>query len=433
MSSVHATAPSVVLVGGWSWHRHVGDDAILRAHLSELRRALPRHRVLVVCSEPERLTERMGVRALWSAAPAIAQLLDPALAHADVTSADLVPVVAATVAAARDGRAGELPELAPLVAAVAAADAVVAASAGSLTAAYPLTVAEQVVVLRIAQALGKPTVVSGASLGPFDTPADGDLLAPALAAADLVTVRDATVSPRRAAELGVPAERIAIQPDPAFWMERAADDEADAAARRGGIDLERELGLLTVAPWPGGADQTGPLGAVVDTVTRATDVSFVGVPMYLPPAPADDAALDAVRMRMSSPERLTRADPVPDDPALLALSGRARVVLGSRFHGAVLAAAAGAPSVLVHDGPYQRGKAEGLAASVASVRAVPLAAGPDAISAAVLEQLDETPDAVEPAGPLPAVAWLAEYLRGRTAVAQRGRRWLRRLIVSSPD
>lgn len=413
MPRVCAAQQSIVLVGGWSWHRHVGDDAILRAHLSELARALPDHRVLVACGEPERLAERMGVPTLWSAAPAIARQLDPALGHEDVTSSDLVPVVAATVAAVCEGRAAELPELAPLAAAIAAADAVVAASAGSLTAAYPLTVAEQVVVLSIAQALGKPTVVSGASLGPFDMPADGRLLGPALAAADLVAVRDATVSPARAAALGVARGRIVVQPDPAFWMERAGDDEVAAAASRAGIDLDGELGLLTVAQRPGGADQTAPLAAVVDTVTAETDVSFVGIPMYTPPTPADDADLDAVRGRLSSPERLIRADPIPDDPALLTLSGRARVVLGSRFHGAVLAAAAGTPSVLVHDGAYQRDKAESLAASIASVHAIPLADGPDVIAEAVLGQLSETPAAFEPTGQLPAVAWLAAHLRRR--------------------
>jgi polysaccharide pyruvyl transferase WcaK-like protein len=419
----------VLAIGGWSWHRHVGDDAILRAHLSELERALPEHRVLVACAEPERLAARMGVDALWSAAPALAQALDPGLAHEQVTSADLLPVVDAVVGAALDGRAGELAQLAPLADAIARCDAVVAAAAGSLTAAYPLTVAEQVVVLRIAQAMGKPTLVSGASLGRFDAAADEDLLRAALVGADLVAVRDATVSPGRASAIGVAEQRLRVQPDPAFWMAPASDDDLDAALRRAGIGADRDLGLLTIAPWPGGTDQVEPLAAVVDLVGAATGISFLGVPMYLPPLPADDAALDAVRLRLGTPRRLTRLDPLPDDPALLTLSSRARVVVGSRFHGAVLAAAAGTPAVLVHDGAYQRDKAESLAATVPAVRAVPLSAGADAIAAAVLEQIAVARTPFEPDGPLPAVAWLAERLHARPGVAERARRWLGRRVA----
>jgi polysaccharide pyruvyl transferase WcaK-like protein len=319
--------PSVVLIGGWSWHRHVGDDAILRAHLSELGRELPRHDVLVVCGEPERLAERMEVRALWSAAPAISQLLGPGLVHEEIESAHLLPVVDEAVAVALAGRAAELPRFAALVDAISRADAVVAASAGSLTTYYPLTVAEQVVALRIAQVSGKPTAISGASLGPFGGKADAELLGPALAGADLVSVRDATVSPQRARALGVAEERLAIQPDPAFWMEGGADEEVEATIHRAGFEVGGEFGLLTVALWPGGNDQIAPLSAVIEAVAQATRISFLGVPMFVPPQPADDLALDAVRERLGRSRLLTRADPLPDDPVLLGLSKRAQVVV----------------------------------------------------------------------------------------------------------
>lgn len=427
---MRARSRTILLVGGWSWHRHVGDDAILRAHLDEFARALPGCRVMVVCGEPDRLAERMGVDAIWSAAPAISRLLGPGLAHDEISSADLLDVVDAAVAAALDGRDGELPCFAPLVAAIERADAVVAAAAGSLTGAYPLTVAEQVVVLRAAQELGKPTVVSGASLGPFDDPADEDLLRRALCDADLVTVREASVSAGRARALGVAGDRLRVQRDPAFWMAPAPVAAADAALGRAGIDPRRRIGLLTVARWPGGRDQVQPLAQAIDAVGEAAGLAFLGVPMYLPPAPvpADDAALDAVAA--ASARGLARLDPLPDDPALLTLSGRARVVVGARFHGAVLAAAAGTPAVLVHDGAYQRDKAESLAAAVPAVRAVPLAAGADAIVDATLAALERTPAPLRPDGPLPAVAWLAERLRGRAAPAGLARRLLRRARVA---
>lgn len=416
--------PTVVLIGGWSWHRHVGDDAVLRAHLGELDRGLPGHDIRVVCAEPDRLARRMGVDSLWSAAPAIAQQLGPGLTHDEVRSEHLLPVVDEVVARALGPRAGELPHLAPLVDAIRRADAVVAASAGSLTAAYPHTVAEQVVVLRVAQAVGTPTVVSGASLGPFDGSADEDLLRPALAGADLVSVRDATVSPPLAARLGVAGDRLRVQHDPAFWMAPGADDRELAAALRGvGVDHASELALLTVSQWPGGADQVAPFAAVVDAVAAATGIGFVGVPMFVPPSRPDDLAIDAVRERLADPRRLVRLDPLPDDPDLVALSGRARVVVGSRFHGAVMAAAAGTPAVLVHDGAYQRNKAESLAASVDGVSAVALAAGPEAIATRVGEQLSERPAPLIPDRPLPAVEWLAERLRRPPTPRRRLRRW----------
>jgi len=404
--------PTIVLVGGWSWHRHVGDDAILRAHLTELRRALPRHETVVVCGEPERLARRLPLRTVWSAAAAIGDLRDPRIAHADLTSDQLVPVVARLVEGALDGRAGEFTELVDLVEAIERADAVVAASAGSLAAAYRVTIAEQVVVLAIAQALGKPTVLSGASLGPFDD-ADCELLGPALAAADLVAVRDGTISLGRAARLGIEAERLEVQPDPACWMEAGPGPAVDAALARVGIESGRPFGLLTAAPWPGGLDQSGPLAAAVDAVAEATGLPFAGLPMYVPPGPNDTDALDAIRDQLADPDRLVRVDPLPDDPDLATLSARASVVVGSRFHGAVFAAMGGTPAVLVYDGAYQRDKAESLAASTAAVRAVSLAAGADAIAAAVLEQLASDPAPLRPSGPLPAVAWLERKLSRR--------------------
>lgn len=423
-----APAPSLVIVGGWSWHRHVGDDAILRAHLSELAKALPNHEPVVVCGEPERFAARTSLRAVWSAGPALAQAVAPHAEPGSATSADLLPAVADVVEAALEGRADELHHLIPLVEAIAAADGLIAASAGSLAGAYPLAVAEQVVALAIAQAMGKPTAVSGASLGPFDDPADGELLGPVLAGAGLVTVRDATISPLRARALGVAEERLRLQPDPAFWMEPAPDGEAEVALRAAGLG-DDDFGVLTLAPWPGGEDQVEPLAPVVDAVAEQTGLSFLGLPMFVPPGPADDVALDSVAGRLADPDRLVRVDPLPDDPTLLALSGLSRVVVGSRFHGAVLAAAAGSPSVLVHDGAYQRDKAESLAAATASVRAVPLAAGSDAIAEAVLDQIDTLPDPVDPPGPLPAVEWLAGELRGRSGVAEKTRRWARRVFA----
>jgi polysaccharide pyruvyl transferase WcaK-like protein len=381
---------TVVYAGGWAGHRHVGDDAILRAHLDELARLAPGAVPLVLGPEPERLAARFGAQAAPGLNPLLWRGLDPGAPDVGRALARRTTRLVATV---RAGRTPRDRDLGALVERLATARAVVVAGAGALTSAYrAVGLWPAIATVLLARALGVPVAVSGVTLGPVDDALDRAALLAALRAAERVTVRDEHARVPLLRRAGIAAEGTW---DDAAWLAPGTP----SAALAGGAPYA----LLTVAD----GTPTASLAAVARAL-QARGIAVLGVPMDFV-RQGDEARLLAVAS--AAPGAVEVLRPLPDDADLRALAAGATLVAGGRYHGAVFAAVGGAPALLVHEGAYQRRKAEALARLAGPlVRALPAATpAEDAAVAAVVQAGHPRGGPHVPGGPLPAAAWAAAH------------------------
>ena len=405
MSSPSATprpmqraAPRVAYVGGWASHRHVGDDAILRVHLDALRDALPAAQPVVLGLDPDVLCQRFAV----DTAPDLRAYLlasDPAGLLPD---RQLMLRRLGSLFAAAEGRGAVPggPSVASTLALLGSVDALVDLGAGSLTSAHRDVLWSQAAVVGVAAARGVPVLVSGVGLGPIDDELDAVVLGRLLRSASLVTVRDRAGSARLARRLGV--SEVIEGPDDAIVAVPAAQ-AGDGSAPLLPAALAGSP-FVCLAASPASAPALAPAVAMLYAEHRLRTVAFA---MDFYPGSPDLPALLALREALPDPNALEVLDPLPPDDALRLLVGRAELALGSRFHLAVFAAAAGTPAVLVHHDAYTSAKAHGIASLTAGVKAVAVTEGPAALLGAVAQALAAPrPAPLTREGQLPAVAWL---------------------------
>lgn len=346
---------------------------------------------VVLGPAPAVLAERFGVAARAGLSPLLWRGLE--LGGRGEQRA-LVLRTARLVAAARARRAPRDPDLAACLRCMAQARAIVVAGAGAMTSTLRgVGLWPAIATVLVARALGIPVAISGITPGPVSGALDGAALLAALRAADLVTVRDASWSPAALRRLGVRAH--------AGW-----DDTAWLRPAAPGVTAEAPYALLTMSL----STPPATVAAIADALARR-GIRPIGLPMDF--GVVDD---DVGRLREAAALSAC-AMPVIDDPPpdreLRALAAGARLVGGGRYHGAVFAALAGTPAVLLYDGAYQHRKAAGLAASVGPlVSTVPVCNGPDGAALAAIVQAGHPRGRLyAPATPLAAAAWAAARAR----------------------
>lgn len=391
----------VVFVGGWAAHRHVGDDAILRVHLDELReRQLPLEPV-ILGSDPTVLAERFGARATLGLEGFMLGQADESLGvGAAINEAQRLAMLSAVPTANRAALA--LPEVRPVQAELDGAVALIVLGAGSLASKFGPILWTQAATVEMAQALGVPVAVAGVTLGPVSNALDGMCLRRVLHGANLVCVRDRLHSLALARKLGI--ENVVSEWDPAARVAPAAP----AGATDGGATPPEDYAVLCPA-----GESWQEYGAAVDALHTELGLPTIGMPMDFYPGLPDIDVLRALRGQLRYPQALQILDPVPPDPSLVGLIARARVAFGSRYHMAVFATTHGTACVLVHFDTYSRQRAEGLAGLAGPpLRVCGASDGSDAIRDAVLAETTKPPDAPKRLPSLPAIEWLSDQLGG---------------------
>ncbi len=303
---------------------HVGDEAMLLASLTVLRRHVPDLRVTVIGSGTAGVWERYGAKAL--AAPIVSSLEEERLPR--------------DIAAALDGAGG-----------------LFLSGGGNLCSSWPALLRQRILLLREARRRGLPVVAGGQTIGPELAPGERSALAEVLAGFGLLGVRELP-SAALALQMGVPPDRLQYQPDDAFFLagkppagEPRLPDEPFAAVTldptfltarsrtilRGlGVELARVAvasGLRLVF-----LPHVGPLGELGD------DDGRVGCELreILRSEGADCALLPVM-----PPEEVAWA------------TQRASLVVSSRYHPLVFGTAAAVPCLGVYRGAYTRIKLQG--------------------------------------------------------------------------
>lgn len=180
---------------------HVGDEAMAEATIAWLR-TLPADdalEIVVASSDPDTSAARLGCSAV------------PWAGFAGCTDASQRQALAAALV-----RPDATPN--PLVSAVAGADALIVAGGGNLNSMWPEHVHERALAVAVARRAGIPVVVTGQTLGPFDTAEDREAAATVVGTATVVGVREPH-SAREAQALGVESGRLVLAPDDALLLE----------------------------------------------------------------------------------------------------------------------------------------------------------------------------------------------------------------------
>jgi polysaccharide pyruvyl transferase WcaK-like protein len=407
--------PRVGLSGEPSPYRHLGDDAIFRAHLAQLATFAAGYDPFVFHPNPLAMGARFGHRAVESVHAALVGDLPPTASRARQLLR-LVPRTAGLLRAARRQRRGLAPRRGghryhSFLSDLSRLDLLVVAGAGSLTSAFSARALwPQMTTALAARRLGVPVVVSGVSVGPFAGIADRLIAGAGLRSAAAVTVRDGTVSKRRLRRLGVPSRRVSEVFDDAVVLEPAPAGEVDQVMAA--LELHGGAGFVAVSlhRWPGAERCLEPLAGLLQRLALAERLAVVFVP-HVAAEPHDDRSLaHELAARLPAAARFRLLDPLPADDVVVGLIGRARLAIGTRYHHAVFAYARGVPAIGIHADRYTREKLEGLARMAAGrVVAMPATAGPELLAVEADQLLRRGTSDPLPRRRLPEI----ELLRGR--------------------
>ena len=305
---------------------HVGDEAMLAANLEALRRHNPGVRVTVIGRAVAGVAERYGVTAL--AAPPVASLAATSLPG--------------EIAAALDG-----------------ADGLLLSGGGNLSSSWPDLLRQRILLLREARRRGLPVVTGGQTIGPELGDAERAALAEALSGVDHLGVRELP-SAALALRMGVPAERLAYQPDDAFFLAGRAP-AAEVPELPDGPFLAVTLDSTFAAAGLRG------LAAQLARFAAESGLSILFLPHV---GPLGESGEDDGRTG-SGLRDLLRAEgagcallPVLPTEETIWLTQRAALVVSSRYHPLVFATAAAIPCLGIYRDAYTRIKLQGALAHV---------------------------------------------------------------------
>jgi len=324
---------------------HVGDEAMTEATVAWLRSLAPGGdlEVTVSSSDPEATARRLGC----AAAPWVgfAGCSDDADRHALALRAAAHP---------GDHR---------LLDAVANADALVVAGGGNLNSMWPEHVYERVVAARVARRVGIPVVVTGQTIGPFDTGPERTLVAELLGEAALVGVRE----PHSAAEiaaLGVDPLRRIEAPDDAVLLEPAAPPTLPATFDPGTPEVPTRTIAVTVHPFaPPGDPRYEALGHQLATLATRLSAQVLCVPHVRTaehPDGVGDRDVAAILAEVTGGAVLE----APSAREAVWASRTAWLVVSSRYHPIVFATAARVPALALTHGHYTAVKCRGALSQV---------------------------------------------------------------------
>jgi polysaccharide pyruvyl transferase WcaK-like protein len=298
-------------VGGPAFH--IGDEAMLAANLAALRRVEPERPVTVIGRE------------------------------------------------ARDAQDGDIAKI------LATAGGLFLSGGGNLSSSWPDLLHQRLLWLREAKRLGVPAVTGGQTIGPDLAPGEHAALAGALAGVEHLGVRELP-SAALALAMGVPAERLAYQPDDAFFLAGRAPAAAEAR------ELPDEPYLaLTLDPTFAAASSRAGLAGLAAQLARFAAESGLRL-AFLPHVGSLGSHADEGRdegrevdLRAGSAlARLLAAQgtacallPVMPPEAAVWITQRAALIVSSRYHPLVFATAAAVPCLGLYRDAYTRIKLQG--------------------------------------------------------------------------
>ncbi len=349
--AIDPKSPRVLIAGGYGYG-NVGDEAQLAANLQHWKKAVPGCRLTVLSPFP-RYTERVhsGVRTelatrisifgkgdqqYYGSEPLFKRRFFPVavlcLFNAFLIRAGL-PVVGLT------------PRQARLLDELNSSDLLFLSGGGYLTGPTLTRLWENMLLIRLAHALGVQVVMSGQTVGIFHDPISRALAKWGLKHADLIYLRDHTDSPRDLAAIGIPAAKINCTFDDALFFEPAPEDVVLSYLEQSGADPKIPYIAVNCHYWGQSPALSraviAELAKALDQVLEERKLQVVFVPMHH----SDEAAISEVMKNMQQPSFFPKHDYEPS--VAVGLVQNATLCLTLKHHPIVFAMAAGVPVVSV--------------------------------------------------------------------------------------
>lgn len=191
--------------------------------------------------------------------------------------------------------------------------------------------------LALARRLAGGVMIYAQGLGPLRRPWARRAAAWVLDRTDLITVRDGDAR-RLLADLGVRRPPVHLVADPAFALEPAPPESAEAALAEAGVPRGAPRIGLALRPW-GTGDVVAPVVEAMQALGDA-GAAFALLPMH----PRVDLPVceDAAR-RLGARAGVVRAALTPGE--MMAVIGAMDLLIGARLHALIFAIATGVPPV----------------------------------------------------------------------------------------
>ncbi|MFV2000415.1 MAG: polysaccharide pyruvyl transferase family protein [Acidimicrobiia bacterium] len=349
---------SVVIAGGYTSYRHLGDDLIIRSILAGISSTIPDAHPILLAEDPEAIADRFSVDTSHTAT----HLVNDSHRYSGIPNMDVRVHAIADDAAAYLASPGPAdPSIVELADQMASSRAFVIAAAGSLTSAFAnWMLFPRLTEALIAQYAGVPVAITGAGLGPVTTDEHERALHELLSIAAFIDVRDRH-SLDAAAALGIERDRVVVGPDAAVRIEPVADFEYLAFCKATGIAAGRYV--IVGARQSDPADVLDRIAAIAGAIASGHSVDVLLMPHVASGQDHDGVALQRIGRRIDDQVRTVLLADIPQDRMAADMIRRSVVALGTRFHNGVLACFAGTPALLWSTSPYDRQRIRGLANS----------------------------------------------------------------------
>ena len=320
---------------------HVGDEGMLEANLEHLRELVPGAQFTVISGDPDWTAKTYDTAAIEPIGFPAADV-DPAVPEKRFETL-IEAALSETIPTGFDrGRQAQV-----VLDAIQEADAVVISGGGNLNSTWPEHLYERLALLALAERLDTPAVVLGQTLGPQLSEVQKQRLVECLQAVRLIGVRE-SASYQLLEKLGVPTELVEFQLDDAVLLGRNFVPKAPRA------ELQRPYLALTLC---GEIEGMNSLAAQVESLAEAMEADIV----FVPHAGEPDQDRDVGARFGEALQAKTRFHLLEVLPAreVAAITGAAEMVVSTRYHPLVFAAAAGVPSLGLSVDLYTRQKLTG--------------------------------------------------------------------------
>ena len=345
----------ITMIGdvGWSRFYHLGDEAMTELAIDALR-ARSDIAITLIAGEPEHASEMYGVDAVKRIG----------FKRDRRPNASRMAKVLDYVGGDRAALKADDPAI-DVIGAVRESDAVLIAGGGNLNSMFAHHIYERATLAKIARVLGKPYALTSQTLGPLIYDEDRDIVHELLSEAEFVGTRESYTT-HLVDDLGRGSATARRQVDDAFSL-TARDEDRSAVS-----DLTEHPFILASfaekasTPMLSDDDYHGRLAELTRRLAEDTGLRVLLVPHggALPPAPETRDQLTDMKIAQAS----GHAEVVPTRMLiareLIALTEQAQLVVGTRYHAAIFAGAAGVPFISLAPNLYSSIRMRGAAENV---------------------------------------------------------------------
>ncbi len=367
-ASVPRRDASILIVGGYGF-LNAGDEAQLASTIRQLRVRFPRHRLKILTPNLDQTLALHGCQVGEAPRQAFYDLDRSALYHLQTRRAKVAFIGRSLWLLAQAwlvGRGwpviGVQARRATLLHDLATAQLLVFCGGGYLTGRTLSRLWDGMFLLRMAHVLGTPAVLSGQTIGVWNSRFSRHLAKWGLETASVIATRDADKSPEALAELRLRGPKQMVTCDDALYMDDA--DDAGALSRAftasGFADGAEAGSFVTFNAHYWGLDTPGARDAlveqllkIVDAMTEAGSPPIVGVPMHSVDVPALE------RLAEARPEVFRVLQCVGDFRVARLAIGRSRICVSMKHHPVVFALGQGVPAISLALGDYYEHKNAG--------------------------------------------------------------------------